>query len=39
MLGVENVHTILVEKSEGARPLASPTYRWKGNTKTDLKNY
>jgi hypothetical protein len=31
-----NVYKVLVQKSEGKRPLARITYRWKDNIKMDL---
>jgi hypothetical protein len=31
-----NAHRILVEKSEGKRPLARPRRRWVDNVKMDL---
>jgi len=30
------VHTVLVGKPEGKRPLGRPRYRWEGNIKMDL---
>jgi hypothetical protein len=31
------VHTILVRKTEGKRPLRRPRYRWEDNIRVDLR--
>jgi hypothetical protein len=36
MLERRNVYTVLVEKSEGKRPLGRPRRRWENNIKMDL---
>ena len=32
-----NACRVLLERSDGKRPLGKPTYKWKGNIKKDLK--
>jgi hypothetical protein len=34
-MGEREVHTVLVEKSEGTRPLGRPRRRWEDNIKMD----
>jgi hypothetical protein len=36
MYGERSAYRVLVEKSEGKRPLGRPMCRWENNNKTDL---